>query len=99
AIVDTAIRPILAEHDIPGMAVAIAVGEQTFFFNYGVASREENTPVSENTLFEMGSVSKTLNATLFTYAQELGKVSLDDHPSKFIPQLKNSAIDKSSLLN
>src|SRR5690606_2066596 len=95
----TAIRPILAEHDVPGMAVAIAVGDQTFFFNYGVASREENIPVSENTLFEMGSVSKTFTATLFAYAQELGKVSLDDHPSKFIPQLKNSASDKASFLN
>lgn len=99
AIVDTAIRPILAEHDVPGMAVAIAVGDQTFFINYGVASREENTPVSENTLFEMGSVSKTFSATLFTYAKVLGKVSLDDHPSKFIPQLKNSAVDKANLLN
>ena len=99
AIVDTAIRPLMAEYDVPGMAVAVTVDGQPMFFNYGVASREKNTPVSEATLFELGSVSKTFTATLAAYAQVLGKLSLDEHPGKTMPQLKGSAIDKASLLN
>ncbi len=99
AIVDTAIRPLMAEYDVPGMAVAVTVDGKPLFFNYGVASREKNTPVSETTLFELGSVSKTFTATLASYAQVLGKLSLDDHPGKTMPQLKGSAIDKASLLN
>lgn len=62
-----------------------------FFFNYGVASREKNTSVTETTLFELGSISKTFTATLAAYAQVLGKLSLDDHPSKYLPQLKGNA--------
>jgi beta-lactamase class C len=34
---------------------------------------------------------------LASYAQVLGKLSLDDHPSKYLPQLKGSAVDQASL--
>jgi beta-lactamase class C len=98
-IVDTAIRPLVTEHDVPGMAVAVTVDGQAFFFNYGVASRENNTPISEQTIFEIGSLSKTFTGTLISYAQVLGKLSLDDHPGKYMPQLKGRAIDTVSLLN
>jgi beta-lactamase class C len=98
-IVDTAIRPLMAEYDVPGMAVAITVDGRPMFFNYGVASREKNTPVSEATLFELGSISKVFTATLASYAQVQGKLSLTDHPGKYMPQLKGTAIDKASVLN
>ena len=55
--------------------------------------------MTKDTLFEIGSVSKTFTATLASYAQTLGKMSLDDHPGKYMPQLRRSAIDKASLLN
>lgn len=89
----------MAEHKVPGMAVAVTVDGKTYFLNYGLASREKKTPVSEATLFELGSISKTFTATLATYAQVLGKLSLDDHPGKYMPQLQGSAVDKASLLN
>lgn len=99
AIVDSAIRPVMAEFDVPGMAVAVTIGGQPVFINYGLASREQNTPVTENTLFELGSISKTFTATLAAYAQAQGKLSFDDHPGKYIPALKGSAVDKASLLH
>lgn len=99
AAVDRAFRPLLAEHDVPGIAVAVTVDGQRFFFSYGVASKETNAPVTKDTLFEIGSVSKTFTATLAAYAQALGKMSLEDHPGQYMPQLRGSAIDKASLLN
>ncbi|MFZ6798747.1 class C beta-lactamase [Undibacterium sp. Di24W] len=99
AIVDKEIKALMREHGVPGIAVAVTVNGQTNFFNYGVASQEDKTPVSESTLFEIGSISKTFTATLATYAQALGKLNIDDHPSKFMPQLQGSAIDKVSLKN
>ncbi|WP_414654486.1 class C beta-lactamase [Ideonella sp.] len=98
-IVDSTIRPLMAEQDVPGMSVAVTINGQPFFFNYGLASRESGTPVRETTLFELGSVSKTFTATLTAYAQATGKLSLDDHPGRYLPQLKGRAIDKASLLH
>lgn len=97
--VDAVVKPMMAEHNLPGMAVAVTVGGKAYVFNYGLASREKNLPVTDATMFELGSVTKPLAATLGSYAQVLGKLALDDHPSKFIPQLKGSAIDKASLLH
>lgn len=97
--VDRAFRPLMREYDVPGIAVAVTVDGRQYFFNYGVASKESNKPVTKDTLFELGSVSKTFAATLASYAQTLGKLSFDDHPGKYMPLLRDSAIDKASLLN
>ena len=99
AIVDAAILPVMAEYKVPGMAVAVTAGGKTYFLNYGLASRENKTPVGPATLFELGSISKTFTATLATYAQVLGKLSLDDHPGRYMPQLQGSAVDQATLLN
>lgn len=99
AVVDGAFRPLLKQFDVPGIAVAVAVDGQRYFFSYGVTSKESNTPVTKDTLFEIGSISKTFTATLAALAQTLGKISLDDHPGKYMPELRNSALDKASLLH
>nr|WP_307729947.1 class C beta-lactamase [Massilia sp. H6] len=97
AVVDAAVVPLMAEHAVPGMAVAVSVDGQTWFYNYGLASRETQTPVSQDTLFELGSISKTFTATLATYAQGQGALSLEDHPGKYLAQIKGSALDQARL--
>lgn len=87
------IRPLLKEHRIPGMAVAVVKDGQARYFNYGMADRERGIPVSELTLFEIGSVSKTLTATLGAYAVVKGAMGLDDKVSLHAPWLKGSAFD------
>lgn len=99
AAVDRAVRPLMKEYNVPGMAVAVTVDGQRYFFNYGIASKESGTPVTKDTLFEIGSVSKTFTAALAVYAQTLGKISLNDSPGKYMPQLRGSPIDKATLLH
>jgi beta-lactamase class C len=99
ALVDRTIPPLMAQYGVPGMAIAVTVNGKAMFFNYGVASKEKNTPVNQQTLFELGSVSKTFTATLAGYAQALGKLELDDHPDKYLPQLKGSPIAAATLLD
>lgn len=90
---------VMQQYNIPGMSIAVTVDGQQHFYNYGVASKDTAQPVSSDTLFELGSISKTFTATLASYAQVMGKLSLDDHPGKYLPQLKQSAFDRVSLLN
>ncbi len=98
-VVDAAVGPMMARHDVPGLAVAVTVDGQALFFNYGVAARDTGRPVTESTLFELGSNSKTFTATLGAYAQELGKLKLDDRPGRYLPALQGTAVDKASLLH
>ena len=97
--VDAAVRPMMAKHDIPGMAVGVTVGGKSFVFNYGVASKASGKPVDDRTLFEVGSVSKTFNATFGAKALVEGRLRLSDHPSRFLPALKGHPIDRATLLN
>jgi beta-lactamase class C len=90
---------VMQQYNIPGMSIAVTSNGQQHFYNYGVASRETAQPVSSDTLFELGSISKTFTATLATYAQANGQLSLGDHPGKYLPQLKGSAFGNVSLIN
>lgn len=99
AVVDAAIRPVMQEHAIPGMAVAVTLHGQRYYFNYGVASKESEQKVTDETIFEIGSVSKTFTATLAAYAQESGKLSLSDPASQYLPSLRGSSFDSVSLLD
>lgn len=98
ALVNAAVQPVIQTQGIAGMAVAVTVNGKQHFFNYGVASKETARPVSENTLFEIGSVSKTYTATLAAYAQASGKLSLNDKASHILPALRGSAFDNISVL-
>ncbi|MEN9659080.1 MAG: class beta-lactamase [Pseudomonadota bacterium] len=98
-IVSTAIAPIQKEFNIPGMAVAVSIDGKNYFYNYGVASKEGKQTVSQDTLFEIGSISKTFTATLASYAQINGQLSFSDSVSQHLPNLRGSAFDKVSLLN
>ena len=97
-IVNDAIRPVMQAQGIPGMAVAITLNGKQHYFNYGVASKETGRPVAKDTLFEVGSVSKTFTATLAAYAQATGKLPLSDKASQVLPTLRGSAFDSISVL-
>lgn len=97
--VDEAILPVMKENNLPGVAVAVTSGGKNYFFNYGVASKESGKKVTENTIFEIGSISKTFAGTLGAYAQASGSLSLADNASKYWPELAGSSFDKISLID
>ncbi len=62
-----------------------------------MASRATQAHITPDTLFEVGSISKTLTATLATYAQVNGQLSLSDPVSRYVPELQGSAFGKVQL--
>ena len=88
----------MAAHDVPGMAVGVTLDGRQHTFPFGVASRESGAAVTAETLFEIGSLSKTFTATLVTLAQALGTLSLQDSPGRALPVLRGCAIDAVTLL-
>ncbi|WP_265920991.1 class C beta-lactamase [Cupriavidus nantongensis] len=98
-VVDAAIQPLMQAHDVPGMAVTVTAGGKQYDFHYGVAAKREGRKVYADTLFEIGSVSKTFTATLAAYAQARGDLSLTDNAAKYLPQLAGSSVGVTSLLD
>ena len=98
SVVEPVVKSLMSRHAIAGMAVAVTLKGQRYVLNFGVASKESGAPVTDNTLFEIGSLTKTLTATLAAYAQTTGQMSLSDHPGQYVPQLHGKAIDNASLL-
>jgi beta-lactamase class C len=94
-----AIHPVMESYGIPGMAVGIVVNGRSYVFDYGAASKATGKPVESDTLFEVGSVSKTFTATLASYAQVGGQLSLSDNASKYLPSLRGSSFDEVTLVH
>jgi beta-lactamase class C len=97
--IDAAAQALMQEHGVPGLVIAITRDGRHEFHQYGVASRQTKAKVSPDTLFEVGSISKTYTATLATYAEALGKLSLGDSPARFVPALQGSAFAKLNLIH
>lgn len=96
--VDKNIQALMKQHQIPGMAVAITYEGKHYFYNYGLANVEKKTPVTKETLFELGSISKTFAATLGGYAQHNGKLNLQSTAADYLPELKSSTIGSTKII-
>jgi CubicO group peptidase (beta-lactamase class C family) len=67
---------------------------------YGMADLEWNIPVTPQTKFRIGSVTKQFTAACILQLVEQGKLSLDDKLSKFIPDFpKGDSVTIHMLLN
>ncbi|MEC3916007.1 serine hydrolase domain-containing protein [Nocardia sp. CDC160] len=89
---DTALADFIAEvateHDLPGIAVGIWIDGREIIANYGVTSIENPVPVTEHTVFAVGSTSKTFTATALMRLVAAGKVDLDAPVRTYVPELK-----------
>jgi len=66
------------EWNIPGLAVAIVDGDRVRYLCLGRRDLEAGLPVTENTLFAIGSLTKSFTATLLGTLVDEGKVGWDD---------------------
>jgi len=96
--VDQVIRPLMQKQDIAGMAVALYVNGQAHYFSYGVASKADKKPVTADTVFEIGSLSKTYTATLGALASAEGKLDLDAPARRYQPALAGTPLGEASVL-
>ena len=73
---------------IPGVAVGVWVDGKEVYACHGVTSMENPLPVDKDTLFVLGSVTKTFTATTLMRLVAEGKVRLDGPVRQYIPELK-----------
>ena len=72
----------------PGCAVAIdSAGNSMYRGAFGLAELEHQIPITSNTIFEAGSVSKQFTAAAVLLLEARGKLSLDDPVQQWFPEI------------
>src|SRR5512139_2490494 len=79
----------MKELGIPGMSLVIVKDDQIIYMKgLGLKDFENKVAVTPDTQFAIGSATKAFTALSVLLAQDEGKLSLDDHPRKYLPYFK-----------
>jgi CubicO group peptidase (beta-lactamase class C family) len=77
----------------PGCAVGASVsGEPVVRAAYGMADLEHEVPLTPDTIFEAGSISKQFTAAAVLLLERDGKLSLDDLVRRYVPELPDLGV-------
>jgi CubicO group peptidase (beta-lactamase class C family) len=86
---ETEIDSLMKAYRLVGLSVAIVENDQVIYSKgFGYRDLENKLPVTPNTLFSIGSVTKQFTSSLIGIYEGQGKLSLEDKPSKHIIGLK-----------
>jgi CubicO group peptidase (beta-lactamase class C family) len=73
-------------HHVPGMAIAVVKDNEVILtYGFGNASVEEETPVTPETIFAIGSSTKAFTSTLVGMLVDEGKMDWDDPVTQYLP--------------
>jgi beta-lactamase class C len=86
---DEKLAVVAAQDSFVGLAVAVIdSGDITFLRTYGNTRADRSDPVSEETVFRLASVSKTMASTLVGQLAAEGRLSWTDKAADFSPHFK-----------
>ena len=82
-------QEIAEKYQIPGFSIGLANDGQLFYENgFGYRDVENKRPLSSNTVFGIGSVTKSFTCVAIMQLQEEGKLNVNDPVIKYLPEFK-----------
>lgn len=96
AMLDQFVRREMADKKLPGISLALVDGSQIVWQQgYGFSDPKAKTPITSDTVFRVGSVSKLFTDIAVMQQVERGKLDLDAPVSKYLPDFKpRNSFDK-----
>ena len=86
--IDSTVSRALRDRNIPGLSLAVLRHDTLVFLRgYGVADRDRGTPVTPETIFQIGSLTKPFTATAVMMLLEEGKLDLDAPAARYLEWL------------
>lgn len=87
AIVKETAQTAMQQYQIPGMAIVLYANNKPYFLNLGYTDKFQKTPVTNTTIFEIGSITKIFTCLLI--AQEIidSHMQLNASISTYIPAI------------
>lgn len=80
---------VVKNYNIPGLAIGLAKnGELYYERGYGYRDIKNEFPLSSDTVFGIGSVTKSFTCVAILQLQEAGKLSVHDSVIKYLPEYK-----------
>ena len=90
------LRRAVKRHEVPGASLAIMRnGRVTAKAVAGVTNLDTKVPVTEDTLFQIGSITKTQTATLVMQLVDEGRLDLDTPVRQYLPKFRVADLDVS----
>ncbi len=77
----------MARLPIPGAMVGILYKDREWIAGFGMTNLEHPLPVTEDTLFQVGSITKTFTATAIMRLVEMARLALDKPVRNILPDL------------
>lgn len=96
--IQSTMNAYIKENNISGAAVVVIANGKTATYLFGVANKEKAAPVTKDTIFELGSISKVFTSLLLAEQVDGAKMQLNDLVTDYIPNLSDS-FDDITLLN
>jgi CubicO group peptidase (beta-lactamase class C family) len=91
---ESRLTDLLGQHasasSVPGAAIGILEDGVVTTACYGLADVSTGEPVTADTLFSIGSITKTMVATVIARLAGTGRLSLDDPVAAHVPELRGS---------
>jgi CubicO group peptidase (beta-lactamase class C family) len=86
---DEFISQTMKDWKVPGLALAVIQGDKvTLLKGYGSRDLEKQLPVTPNTLFAIGSITKSFTVTALGMEMDEGKVDWDKPARDYLPTFK-----------
>ena len=74
--------------DVPGVSIAVWHNDSVVSAGLGITSVDHPLAVTADTLFQVGSISKTFTGTMLMQLVEAGKIDLDTPVKTYLPKFK-----------
>lgn len=79
----------------PGVVLGIVAGDELVWGRgFGLRDVERELPMTVDTVFRLGSVSKLFTATVLVRLRDQGKLDLDDPVKRYLPWFDVGAVDE-----
>lgn len=83
-----AIQSEMEKSRIPGAAIGIYHKDEIFTNSFGITHKDNPLPVTSDTIFHIGSTTKTFTATVIMMLVDEGKLELDVPVRTYLPNFK-----------
>lgn len=88
---DTFLSSLEKENKLMGTISIAKDGKEVYFKSFGYANLNNNKKADRNTKFRIGSITKTITATIIMQLVDEGKLTLNTKLSTYFPQLPNAS--------